>query len=324
MSFRHRFLLALAASLCAFGAFAQAQDYPNRPIRIVVPFPAGGTTDIITRALGQKLSEEWKQPVVVDNRPGGGANIGAENAVRSPPDGYTLLMASTAHSINASLYPKMTYDPVKDFTPITLVAETAQVLVVHPSVPAGNVRDFIQWLKSQPAPVSYSSAGNGSQPHLSTEMFKSMSGTQMLHVPYKGGPQAMQDLLAGHVLVSLATAPSAVPNVKSGKIKALGVSSRQRIPALPDVPPIAESGLPGYEASGFFGLVGPANMPPAIVNKIHAAVLKIVKEPAMAKYLSEQGADPATSATPAEYGAFIRDEVAKWGKVVKDTGAKID
>lgn len=317
-----RRLLAAAVALCAF--VAHAQDYPNRPIRIVVPFPAGGTTDIVTRALAQRLSEEWKQPVVVDNRPGGGANIGAELAVRSAPDGYTLLMASTAHSINATLYPKMTYDPLKDFTPITLVVETAQVLVVHPSVPANNTREFIQYLKSAPTPVSYSSAGNGSQPHLSTELFKSMSGTQMVHVPYKGGPQAMTDLIAGHVLVSLATAPSAVPNIKSGKIKALGVSSKQRIPALPEVPPITDSGLPGYEASGFFGLVGPANMPPAIVNKIHATVLKIVKEPAMSKYLSEQGADPYTSATPAEYAAFLRQEVAKWGKVVKDTGAKID
>jgi tripartite-type tricarboxylate transporter receptor subunit TctC len=320
---RRHFLAAAAAGAC-LPAFAQAQDFPNRSVRIVVPFPAGGTTDIITRALGQKLSEEWKQPVVVDNRPGGGANIGAELAVRAPADGYTLLMASTAHSINATLYPKMAYDPVKDFAPITVVAETAQVLVVHPSVPANNVRELIQWLKSRPAPVLYSSAGNGSQPHLSTEMFKSMSGTQMTHVPYKGGPPAMNDLLAGHVQVSLATAPSAVPHVKSGKIKALGVSSRQRIPALPDVAPISESGLPGYEASGFFGLVAPAGTPPAVINKIHAAVLKIVKEPAMAKYLSEQGADPVTSATPAEYGAFIRDEVAKWGKVVKDTGAKID
>ena len=316
-----RRLLLLAATCLTFAA--QAQDYPNRPVRIVVPFPAGGTTDIITRALAQKLSEEWKQPVVVDNRPGGGANIGAEHAVRSAPDGYTLLMASTAHSINATLYPKMTYDPLKDFTPLTLVAETAQVLVVHPSVPANTTRELIQYLKTTSTPVSYSSAGNGSQPHLSAEMFKTMSDTKMLHVPYKGGPQAMTDLVAGHVQISLATAPSAVPFIKSGRIKALGVSSRQRIPALPDVPTITDSGLPGYEASGFFGLVGPANLPPAIAAKIHTAVVRIVKEPAMSKYLSEQGADAYTS-SQAEYAAFLRDEVAKWGKVVKETGAKID
>jgi tripartite-type tricarboxylate transporter receptor subunit TctC len=319
MSFRRLFVLAVTCLTFA----AQAQDYPNRPVRIVVPFPAGGTTDIITRALAQKLAEEWKQPVVVDNRPGGGANIGAEHAVRSAPDGYTLLMASTAHSINATLYPKMTYDPLKDFTPITLVAETAQVLVVHPSVPANTTRELIQYLKTTSTPVSYSSAGNGSQPHLSAEMFKTMSDTKMLHVPYKGGPQAMTDLVAGHVQISLATAPSAVPFIKSGRIKALGVSSRQRIPALPDVPTITDSGLPGYEASGFFGLVGPANLPPAIAAKIHTAVVRIVKDPAMGKYLSEQGADAYTS-SQAEYAAFLRDEVAKWGKVVKETGAKID
>jgi tripartite-type tricarboxylate transporter receptor subunit TctC len=302
---------------------AQAQDYPTRPVRIVVPFPAGGTTDILTRAIAQKLSEEWKQPVVVDNKPGGGANIGADNAVRSPADGYTLLMASTAHSINASLYPKMTYDPVKDFSPITLVAETASVLVVHPSVPGNNVKELIEHLKSRSAPLSYSSAGNGSQPHLATELFKTMSGTQMVHVPYKGGPQAMTDLIAGHVAVSFATAPSAVQNVKTGKIKALGVSTSRRISALPDVPTLAESGLPGYEASGFFGLVGPPNMSAALVAKINAAVVKVIKEPAMSKYLSEQGADPITS-TPVEYASLIKDEVAKWGKVVKASGAQID
>ena len=309
--------------LVFFLPWVQAQDYPNKPVRIVVPFPAGGTTDIITRALAQKLSEEWKQPVIVDNRPGGGANIGADHAVKSPPDGYTLLMASTAHSINASLYPKMTYDPVKDFAPISLVAETAQVLVVHPSVPPNNVRELIDYLRAQPNPVSYSSAGNGSQPHLSTELFKMMSNTKMLHVPYKGGPQAMIDLMAGHVLVSLATAPSAVQNVKTGKIKALGVSTRQRIPALPEVPTISESGLPGYEASGYFGLVGPTGLSPAIITRINTAVVKIIREPAMSKYLSEQGADPITS-TPAEYSALIKDEVEKWGKVVKATGAQID
>jgi tripartite-type tricarboxylate transporter receptor subunit TctC len=185
------------------------------------------------------------------------------------------------------------------------------------------VRELIAYLKTQPSAVSYSSAGNGSQPHLSTELFKMMSGTQMLHVPYKGGPQAMTDLIAGHVQVSLATAPSAVQNVKTGKVKALGVSTKQRIPALPDVPAITESGLPGYEASGYFGLVGPPQMPAAIVNKLNAALVKIVREPTMSKYLSEQGADPVTS-TPAEYAALIRDEVEKWGKVVKATGAQID
>jgi tripartite-type tricarboxylate transporter receptor subunit TctC len=317
----------LAAALLGAAVFSGAalaqQDYPNKPVRIVVPFPAGGTTDILTRAISQKLSEEWKQPVVVDNRPGGGANIGAEQAVRSAPDGYTLFMASTIHSINVSLYPAMTYDPVKDFTPITLVAETAQVLVIHPSVPANTLREFVALVKANPGKYNYSSAGNGSQPHLAAELFKTMTGTNLVHVPYKGGPPAMTDLIAGHVSASFATAPSAVPNVKSGKIKALGVSTTRRIPALPDVPTIAEAGVSGYEAIGYFGLVGPPGLPPATVEKINAAVVRILKDPAMAKYLSEQGAEALTS-TPAEYAALIRDEVSKGGKVVKESGAKID
>jgi tripartite-type tricarboxylate transporter receptor subunit TctC len=317
----------LAAALLGAAVFSGAataqQDYPNKAVRIIVPFPAGGTTDILTRAISQKLSDEWKQPVVVDNRPGGGANIGAEQAVRSAPDGYTLFMASTIHSINASLYPAMTYDPVKDFTPITLVAETAQVLVIHPSVPANTLREFVALVKANPGKYNYSSAGNGSQPHLAAELFKTMTGTNLVHVPYKGGPPAMTDLIAGHVSASFATAPSAVPNVKSGKIKALGVSTTRRIPALPDVPTIAEAGVSGYEAIGYFGLVGPPGLPPSLVERINAAVVRILKDPAMAKYLSEQGAEAITS-TPAEYAALIRDEVSKWGRVVKESGAKID
>ena len=320
MIFKKTLAWAFAAAL---SAGAHAQDYPTKPVRIVVPFPPGGSTDIITRIIGQRLSEDWKQPVVVDNRPGAGANIGAENAVKSPADGYTLLMASTIHSINPSLYPKLSYDPLKDFTPIIMVAETAQVLVVHLSVQASNISEFVALLKSQPGKLTYSSAGNGSQPHLAAELFGMMTATRMLHIPYKGGPPAMTDLVAGHVLASFATAPSAVPNVKGGKIKALGVSTKGRVPALPDVPTIAESGVPGYDASGFFGLVGPPGLSPALVEKINTAVARILKESAIRKSLSEQGAEPITS-TPAEYAALIREEVGKWGKVVRESGAKID
>jgi len=314
---------ALMFSLLPLAVPALAQDYPSRPVRIVIPFPAGGTTDIIARTLGARLSKDWKQAVVIDNRPGGGANIGAEHAVRSPADGYTLLMASTAHSINASLYPKLPYDPVKDFAPVSVVAETAQVLVVHPSIPVRNVRELIALLKRRPGEMAYSSAGNGSQPHLSAELFASMTGTRMLHVPYKGGPQAMTDLMAGHVALSFATAPSAVPNVRSGKVRALGVSTRARIPALPDVPTIAESGVPGYDAVGYFGLVAPAGTPTAIIDRLHASVLAVLKDPAIRRSLSDQGAEPMTS-TPAEYAALIRDEVSKWGRVVRESGARID
>jgi tripartite-type tricarboxylate transporter receptor subunit TctC len=313
-------LIAIAMLLC--GA-AQAQDYPNKAVRIVIPFPAGGGTDILSRALGQKLTEQWKQPIIVDNRPGGGANIGADHAAKSAPDGYTLFMASTIHSINVSLYPKLSYDFLKDFAPMGLVAETAQVLVVHPSVQANTVTEFIALLKKQPGKLSYSSAGNGSQPHLAAELFKSMTGTDMVHIPYKGAPPAMNDLLAGQVAASFATTPTAVPNVKSGKVKALGVSSTKRVPALPDVPTIAESGVPGYDANGYFGLMGPAGVPPAIVAKINAAVVGIVQEPAMRKTLSDLGYE-ASPTTPAEHAAFLREEVAKWAKVVKESGAKID
>lgn len=317
----YRGVVSLVA--CALVGSAFAQDYPSKPVRVVVPFPAGGGTDILTRAIGQKLTDQWKQTVIVDNRPGGGANIGAENAARSPADGYTLFMASTIHSINPSLYPKLSYDILKDFATIALLAETAQVLVVHPSVQAGNLVEFIALLKVKPGQLSYSSAGNGSQPHLAAELFKSMTGTSMLHVPYKGAPPAMNDLIAGHVAASFATSPSAVPAVKAGKVKALGVSSTQRIPSLPDVPTIAEAGVPGYEASGYFGLMGPAGMSPALVEQINTAVVAVVKEPAMRASLRDIGYEVLTS-SPAEYAAFVRAEVAKWAKVVKDSGAKID
>ena len=302
---------------------ASAQDFPAKPVRVVVPFPAGGTTDIIGRIVGQRLTKDWKQPVLFDNRPGGGANIGAELAMRSPADGYTLFMASTAHSINATLYPKLGYDPVKDFTPVSIMADTAQVLVVHPSVPVKSVRELVTMLKRRPDELSYSSAGNGSQPHLTAEMFAMVTGTRMTHIPYKGGPQAMTDLIAGFVALSFATAPTAVPNVKAGKVRALGVSSLARIPALPDMPTIAESGLPGFEANNVFGMVGPPGLPVALVERINAELVSALKDPAVRRSLSEQGAE-ARSSTPAEYAALIRNEVANWGKVVRQSGARID
>ena len=313
----------LGAGLLVFAGFAGAQDFPSKPVRVVVPFPAGGTTDIIGRIVGQRLTKDWKHQVVIDNRPGGGANIGAEVAMRSPADGYTLFMASTAHSINATLYPKLGYDPLKDFSPISIMADTAQVLVVHPSVPVKDVRELITLLKRRPGEMNYSSAGNGSQPHLTAEMFGMVTGTRMTHVPYKGGPQAMTDLMAGFVALSFATAPSAVPNVKAGKVRALGVSSLARIPALPDVPTIAESGLPGFEANNVFGMVGPPGLAPALVERINAELVTALKDQAVRRQLSEQGAE-ARSSTPAEYASLIRNEVANWGKVVRQSGARID
>jgi tripartite-type tricarboxylate transporter receptor subunit TctC len=315
--------MVVVLALTALAGQAIAQPYPAKAIRIVVPFPAGGTSDILSRAVGQKLSEEWKQPVIVDNRPGASANIGADIVVKSPPDGYTLLCASTIHTINPSLYAKLGYDPVRDFTPITLIAATSQVLAVHPSVPVKTVKEFIAYAKKRPGELHYSSAGNGSQPHLTAEMFKTRTGINIVHVPYKGAPPAMTDLLAGHVALTFATAPSAVPHARSGKLRALAVSTAKRISALPEVPTIDEAGVTGFEASGSNGLVGPAGMPPAIVERLNAAIVRIVKEPAMSKYLADQGAEPWTT-TPAEYSAYIKSEVAKWAKAVKDSGAKVD
>lgn len=313
-------VLMLAAVLPAHG---QAPAYPVKALRIVVPFPAGGTTDILARAIGQKIAEQWKQQVIVDNRPGAGANIGAEVAAKSPPDGYTLFGISTIHAINPSLYSKLAYDPIRDFAPVTNVAATSQVLSVHPSLPVHTVKAFIAYAKAKPGELNYSSAGNGSQPHLTAELFKTMTGVNMVHVPYKGAPPAMTDLLAGQVALTFATAPSAVPHVRSGKLRALGVSTTARIKALPDVTTIAEAGVAGFEAAGWNGIVVPAGTPAAIIERLNDAIVKIVQEPAMSKFLSDQGADPWTM-TPAQYGDYIKAEVAKWAKVVKVSGAKID
>lgn len=316
-------LLAAVLGHAALAGAQTAQTYPVKPVRIIVPFPAGGTSDILARAVGQKLAEQWKQQVLVDNRPGAGANIGAEVAARSAPDGYTLFLLSTIHSINPSLYPNLAYHPVRDFAPVSLIALTSQVLAVHPSVPVHSVSEFIAYAKKNPGQLNYSSAGSGSQPHLTAELFKTRTGINIVHVPYKGAPQAITDLVGGQVALTFATAPSAVPHVKSGRLRALGVSTLKRIAALPAVPPIAESGVPGFEASGANGLVGPAGLAPAIIERLNAQVVAIVREPAMNQYLNAQGAEPFTT-TPAEYAAYIKADVEKWAKAVKDSGARID
>lgn len=302
---------------------AQAQAYPAKPVRIIVPYPPGGTTDILTRVIGQRLTEAWGQQVIIDNRAGASGNIGAEAVVRSAGDGYTLLSASTVHTVNPSLYSKLSYDPLKDFTPITLLAQVANILVVHPSLPVKTMKEFIAFAKKRPGKLNFSSAGNGSAPHLAAELFKTKTGVNLVHVPYKGAAPAMADLLAGHVALTFATAPSAVPHVQSGRLRALGVSSTTRIPALPDVPTIAEAGVPGYEAIGWNGLVGPSGMPRAVADKLNAEVVKIMRVPEVSKRLGDLGMEPRTS-TSAEFAAFLKAEIAKWAKVVKDSGARVD
>ena len=301
-----------------------AQTFPSRPVRIVVPFPPGGTSDILARSIGQKLAEEWGQPVLTDNRPGAAGNIASENVAKSKPDGYTLYINTVGtHAINPAIYAKLAFDPLNDFTAITNLVNLPSVLLVHPSVPVKNVKELIALAKKRPGDLQYSSAGSGAQPHLTAEMFKTAAGINLLHVPYKGAGPQMIGILSGEVALTFATAPSGVPYVKSGQLRALGVTSGNRIPALPEVPTIAEGGVPGYLAVGWNGLIGPAAIPAPLLDKIHAAVVKIVRSPEINARLVDLGAEPALS-TPAEFAALMKAEIVKWAKVVKDSGAKLD
>jgi tripartite-type tricarboxylate transporter receptor subunit TctC len=321
-----RGLLRLLAVLLVAGAAAtvQAQTYPSKPIRMIVPFPPGGTTDILARAIGAELTKAWGQPVVIENRPGAGGNIGSEAVARSPGDGYTLLMGTVGtHGINPSLYKKMPYDAVKDFAPVTLVALVPNILVVHPSVPAKSVAELIALAKKQPGKLTYASSGNGTSIHLSGALFESLAGVQMVHVPYKGSAPAVTDLLGGQVNMMFDNMPSALPHVKAGKLRALGVTSAKRSPAVPDVPTIAEAGVKGYEASSWFGVLAPATTPKDIVAKLNAEIAKSLGTPEMKEKLSSQGAEPVGN-TPEQFGAFIRAEIDKWAKVVKASGATVD
>lgn len=316
-----RVVLAVAALLA--GQAALAQPYPSKPLRIVVPFPPGGTSDILSRTIGQKLTEEWGQPVLTDNRPGAAGNIASEFVAKSKGDGYTLYINTVGtHAINAAIYPKLAFDPLKDFTAITNLVNLQSVLLVHPSVPAKNVKELIALAKKRPGDLTYSSAGSGAQPHLTAEMFKTHAGVNLLHVPYKGAAPQMTALVAGEVAVTFATAPSGVPLAKNGQARAIGVSGATRLAALPDVATINET-LPGYIAVGWNGLVGPAAMPAAVLEKIHATVSKIVRQPEVRDKLIGLGAEPSLS-TPQEYAELMKSEIAKWARVVKDSGAKLD
>jgi len=315
--------LAFALALLAPLAFAQA-PYPAKPIRLVVPFPPGGTTDILARIVAQKLTEAWGQPVVVDNRPGAGGNIGAELVAKSAPDGYTLLMGTVGtHAINASLYAKLPYDHVKDFAPVILVAGVPNVLVVNPSVPVNSVAELIAYAKANPGKLNFASSGSGTSIHLSGELFRTMAGVQITHVPYKGSAPAIADLVGGQVQLMFDNLPSSLAQIKAGKLRALAVTSDKRAPALPDVPTMAEAGLPGFEASSWFGVLAPAGTPPAIVGKLHAEIAKWLATPDAREKLSAQGANLAGFG-PEEFARYIGSETAKWAKVVKESGAKVD
>jgi len=317
------FLLGVSAFALAAIAGAQAPAYPTKPIRLVVPFPAGGATDILAREVAKHLTDAWGQSVVVDNRPGAGGNIGSELVAKAAPDGYTLEMGTVGtHAINASLYSKMPYDHVRDFVPVILVAGVPNVLEVNPALPVNSVQELIAYAKANPGKLNFASSGSGTSIHLSGELFKVMAGVQMTHVPYKGSAPALQDLIGGQVQLMFDNLPPSLPQIKAGKLRALAVTSSVRAPALPDVPTIAESGLPGFEASSWFGILAPAGTPPAIIAKVNAEVSKWLASPEGKEKLAGIGAN-AAGGSPEDFTRHIQAETAKWAKVVKESGAKV-
>jgi tripartite-type tricarboxylate transporter receptor subunit TctC len=325
---RRRWLAACAALAAVPGAAFAQGAWPSKPVRIVVPFAPGGTTDILARALAPELSRVFGQPFVIENKPGAGGNVGADLVAKSPADGYTLLMGTVGtHGINQSLYPKMPYDPIKDFAPVTLVAGVPNVLVMNPAraeaAGINSVADLIKYAKANPGKLNMASSGNGTSIHLSGELFKSMTGTFLLHFPYRGSGPALLDLIGGTMDLMFDNLPSAMPQIKAGKLKALGVTTAQRSAALPEVPTIAEAGVKGFDASSWFGLLAPAGTPADIVSRIQQESAKALSAPALKERLLSQGAIPS-GMTPAEFAAYIAAETKKWAQVVKVSGAKVD
>jgi tripartite-type tricarboxylate transporter receptor subunit TctC len=316
---QHLALAALALA-AAGGAQAQAAAYPSKPIHIVVTFTTGGAPDILARLIGERLQASWGQSVIIDNKPGAGGNTGADSVAKAAPDGYTVVLGTVGtHSINGALYKKMPYDMVKDFSPVTLLATTPNMLVIHPDVPAKTLKEFIA-LGKKDGKMSFASSGSGTSIHVSGELFKTMTGIDMEHIPYKGRASAIPDLLGGRVTMMFDNMPSSLPLVKEGKLRALGVTSAQRSAAAPDIPTIAEQGLPGFEAVSWFAMFAPANTPAPIVDKLQAEVSRILKSPEISKRLLEIGLEPG-GGTPAELAAYQKSEITKWAKVVKDSGA---
>jgi tripartite-type tricarboxylate transporter receptor subunit TctC len=307
----------------ALAPLASAQTvYPAKTVRIIVPFPPGSGADITTRLVAPRLGEALGQPFIVDNRAGAAGNIGAEVAARSPADGYTLLTAPASSAISQTLYPKLSYDLVKDFEPIALMAGVPFMLVVHPSLPAKNVKDLVALAKSKPGQLTYGSTGNGSSPHLTTEMLKLQTGIDIVHVPYKGTPPAVTDLLSGNITFMFANSLSVLPHVQTQRLRALGVTSAKRSPGTPNLPTIAES-YPGFESGTWFALLAPAGTPRDVITRINGAVAKVVQMPDVREKIVAQGGEPL-SGTPQQVGTYIRAEVAKWGKVVRASGAKVE
>jgi tripartite-type tricarboxylate transporter receptor subunit TctC len=314
-------LALAAATLC--GASALAQGYPAKPVTIVVPFSPGGAADIMTRLLAERLNKRLGQPVIVENKPGAGTMIASEYVAKAAPDGYTLLMAASSLGIAPSLYSKVNYDPVKDFAPVSQVASVVHVLVVHPSIPAKNVGELVSWLKANPTKANYGSVGAGTSTHLEAELFNSVAGVKMQHIPYKGSAPALTDMIGGQLQVMFDAYASSGPFIKDGKVRLLAVTTAQRSQSLPDTPTVAESGLPGYEAMPWLGLVAPAKTPAPVVNKVYAELHEVLKEPEVQEKFRSLGLDIIGS-KPDEFSAFLGKDIVKWAKVIKDSGAKAD
>jgi tripartite-type tricarboxylate transporter receptor subunit TctC len=316
--------LAAAAICAAFSSAAQAQAYPSKAIRWIIPFPPGGGTDVISRALSQKLTEAWGQQVIADNRPGSGGTIGLAVAAKLPADGYNLVLGQLANvAIAPALYPKLPYDPVKDFQPVTLALTSPLVLVAHPSFPAKNLKETIALARAKPDSVTFGSPGNGTTGHLGTELLKTLTNVKMTHIPYKGAVPAFTGLMGGEIAIYMSSIPPAMPQLKSGRVKAIGVTSAKRMATLPNVPTLAESGLPGYEVTNWYGVMAPAGLPKDVLAKLNGELVRILKLPDVQQRLSGEGGDIGAN-SPEEFATFIRSETAKWDKVVRASGAKVD
>ena len=309
-------------SLCVVIPGALATGYPDRPVRLIVPSPPGGGTDTATRMIAPKLSEYLGQQIVIDNRGGASGNIGAELGARAAPDGYTLVAAIASLTSNPALMKKVPYDLERDFAPISMTVTVPNVLVSHPSLPAKTVKELIAFARARPGQLQFASAGVGSMPHLMMEFFLNMTGLKLVHVPYKGASPMLVDVVAGHVPLTAANILSTLPLVKSGRVRAYGVTSAKRASGAPDIPTIAEAGVPGYEAVTWFGLLAPAGTPREIVTRLHAEVVRALQDPAVKKRFIDDGAEPTPSGSPEDFAALIRTEIAKWAKVIKDAGIK--
>ena len=315
--------LVLTLMLGVAALHAQAQTYPAKPVRFIVPFPPGGPTDIMGRLAAQRLTEAWGVQVVADNRAGAGGNIGSELCAKSPPDGYTICMMTVAQSISPSIYPKLGFDPLKDFAPVTLMATLPSLLMVHPSLPVKNVKELVALAKAKPAILTYASTGNGTSPHMLMEMFKWMAGVDLVHVPYKGASPAMIDQISGQIDVAFSTAIAALPFVQQGKVRAIAVSTKDRFPPLPDLPTVEQGGIKGFDGSSWQGVVMPANTPRDMVAKANAELVKMLKSPDMKEKILSQGGI-ASGNSPEEFAAFIKSETEKWAKVAKAAKVRVE